>query len=346
MKYSNANLGVLFLGCGRVAKMHSRTLRRLGGIELFFASRDPARADAFCRRFEGRRWYGSYESALADPDVGVALVATPTALHREYTLLALDAGKHVIVEKPAFLCAADADIVADAAVRAGRRVLVAENYFYKPIARHLRWLVRSGHLGEIRFVSLNATKRQAAVGWRGIPELSGGGALFEAGVHWINFASNIGLDVEEVQAFRAGFAQGSDRSSLVVFRYAGGAVGTLAHSWELAAPFGGLRLSKVQGTLGAVTFESNGLARVTTGRARSIGLAVRDLLGYRAMFEDFLTAIATGAHAQFTLGMAQRDLIFLEQAERSMTRKPVARRAGDSVITSHYVAAAQVDLHR
>ena len=301
--------------------MHSRTLRRLGDVELFYASRDAARADALCRRFGGRRSYGSYEAALADPAIGVVLVATPTALHREQTMLALEAGKHVIVEKPAFMCAADADIVANVATTMGRRVFVAENYFYKPITRHLRWLVRSGHLGDIRFVSLNATKRQAVQGWRGSPDLSGGGALFEAGVHWINFASNIGLDVEEVQAYRAGPEKGPDRSSLVVFRYAGGAVGTLAHSWELPAPFGGLRLSKMQGTLGAVTFESNGIARVTTGRVKSIGVGIRDLLGYRAMFKDFLTTIVTGAPAQFTFGMAQRDLLFLEQAERSMSRE-------------------------
>jgi predicted dehydrogenase len=322
MKHSNAKLGVLFLGCGRVAEMHSRTLRRLGGVELFYASRDAARAEALCRRFGGRRSYGSYEAALADAAIDVALVATPTALHRDQTLLALEAGKHVIVEKPAFMSAADADIVTAAAAKAGRRVLVAENYFYKPIALHLRWLVRSGHLGEIRFLNLNATKRQAVVGWRGTPTLSGGGALFEAGVHWINFASNIGLDVEEVHAYRAGHGTGPDRSSLVVFRYAGGAVGTLAHSWELAAPLGGLRLSKMQGTLGAVTFESNGVAQVTTGRVKSIGVTVRDLLGYRAMFQDFLAAIATGAPAQFTFGMAQRDLMFLEQAERSMRGEP------------------------
>jgi UDP-N-acetylglucosamine 3-dehydrogenase len=322
MKYSNANPGVLFLGCGRVAEMHSRTLRRLGGIELFYASRDPARADAMCRRFGGRGWYGSYEAAVADRAVDVALIATPTALHREQAVLALEAGKHVIVEKPAFMCAADADIVSNVATKTGRRVLVAENYFYKPITRHLRRTVRAGHLGDIRFVTLNATKRQAAEGWRGNPSLSGGGALFEAGVHWINFASNIGLDVEAVRAYRVGSDTGPDRSSLVVFRYVGGAVGTLAHSWELAAPVHGLRLSKVQGTLGAVTFESNGLGWVTTGQAKSIGLAMRDLLGYRAMFEDFLAAIATGAQPQFTLAMARRDLLSLEQAEQSMDGEP------------------------
>jgi predicted dehydrogenase len=317
---SNDRIGIAFLGCGWASTIHSRTLRRVDGVDLFYASRDRARANEYCRRYGGRRAYGSYAQALADAAVDVALIATPTATHRELATLALDAGKHVIVEKPAFLGSDDVSAVSRAATAAGRRLFVAENYFYKPIAVHLRSMIGSGHLGEIRFVTLNATKRQTIDGWRGDPALSGGGALFEAGVHWISFASNIGLDVADVRALKAGAGDGPDRSSLVVFRYASGAVGTLVHSWELGAPFGGLRLSKVQGTLGAVTFESNGLCHVTTGRRRSIGvLALRDPLGYRAMLADFLRALRTGEPARFTPEMAQRDLVFLEQAERTMT---------------------------
>jgi predicted dehydrogenase len=290
-------------------------LRRLRGVDLFYASRDPARAEACRRRFAGRRAFGSYDAGLADEGVDVAFVATPTAKHRELTLLALAAGKHVIVEKPAFMRAADVDVVRTAADAAERRVYVAENYVYKPVAAHLRQVIAAGDLGDIRFVSLNATKRQSASGWREDPTLSGGGALFEAGIHWISFASNIGLDVLDVRAHRAGATEGPDRSSLVIIRYANGAVGTLAHSWEIPAPFRGLRMSKVQGTRGAATFESNGLAIVTTGRRRSISLPVfRDALGYRAMLTDFLRSIRTGVQPMFTLEQAKCDLLRLERA--------------------------------
>ena len=324
MTRSDATLGVLFLGCGWAARIHSRTLRRIRGVELFYASRNAARAAEVCRRFGGRRAYDSYEAGLADSEVDVALVATPPATHRELAVLALRAGKHVIVEKPAFMRSREADEVAAVAASVRRRVFVAENYYYKPIAEHLRRTVRAGDLGDVRFVSLNATKRQPPHGWRGDPALSGGGALFEAGVHWISFASNIGLDVEDVRAHRVGAATAPDRSSLVVIRYANGAVATLAHSWELAAPLGWLRLSKVQGTLGAVTFESNGLAHVTTGRRRSAGLvAVSDPLGYRTMLDDFLGALRTGRAARFTLEMAKRDLVLLERASESMDEAPL-----------------------
>jgi len=319
MRTDTGRIGVLFLGCGWASTIHSRTLRKVDGVELFYASRERARADDFCRRFNGTRAFVSYGASLADDAVDVVIVATPTATHRELAIRALEAGKHVIVEKPAFMLASDADDVRKVAEAKGRRVFVAENYFYKPIARHLRTLIRAGDLGDVRFVSINATKAQRIRGWRENPELSGGGALFEAGVHWISFASNIGLDVKDVWGRRVGSASGPDRSSLVVLEYANGAVGTVAHSWELAAPFGGLRLSKVQGTRGSVTFESNGFAHITSGSRRSFGIhAMSDPLGYRAMHADFLNALRTGSPAQFTLELAQRDLVLLEEAARTM----------------------------
>ena len=322
MSSGGAPLGVLFLGCGKASEIHSRVLRRADGVELFYASRSLERAEAQRRRFGGRRAYASYDAGLADPAVTVALVATPTATHHDLALRALRAGKHVIVEKPAFMSTAEADAVGAAAAAAGRSAFVAENYVYKPIASHLRRLVAGGDLGDVRFLSLNATKRQRADDWRGDPALSGGGALFEAGVHWISFASHLGLRVAEVDAYETGAERGTDRSSLVVLRYAGGAVGTLAHSWELPAPLGGLRLSKLQGTRGAVTFESNGLAAVTTGRRRSLTVpALRHPLGYHAMLADFLRALRTGEPPLFTFDMARQDIALLEQAERAMAAR-------------------------
>lgn len=313
-------MNVLFLGCGWATGMHSRTLRKIGDAQLLYASRDASRAERYRLKYGGQRAFGSYESAVADPAVDVVVVATPTATHRELTRLALDAGRHVIVEKPAFMRASDVPEVRAAAARAGRMVLVAENYYYKPITTRLRELVAAGRLGDVRFVTVNATKRQRAEGWRLAPEISGGGALFEGGVHWVNFMASIGLDVADVRAYRVGGRDGMDVSTLSVFRYSNGAVGTLAHSWELPAPLGGMRLSKMQGTTGAITFESNGLVFAGSGTARAFGLPVLrgDFLGYRAMFTDFLRAIRTGAPPQFTLDLAERDLRLLEQAEASM----------------------------
>ena len=319
MTRREASIGVLFLGCGGAAAMHSRTLRGIGNVDLFYASRDAARAARYQQEFGGRAAFGAYDDGLREDRVEVALIATPTVTHRDLALRSLAAGKNVIVEKPAFMHAADVDVIRDSATRARRRVFVAENYVYKPVTTLIRRCVDDGDLGDVRFVMLNATRHQRADGWRGDPALSGGGALFEAGIHWISFASSLGLVVTGVSAHRVGDPAGPDRSSLVVFRYANGAVGVLAHSWELRAPLRGIRLSKVQGLGGAITFESNGLAAFSTGRHRRVYLTgVRDLLGYRAMWADFLRALRSGTPPRYTLGDARRDLDLVGRAQRSM----------------------------
>ena len=317
-------LSVLVVGCGAAATMHSRLLRKLGSVKLSFASRDGARSSEMCTKFGGYRAFGSYESGIADGSIDVVLVTTPTVTHFGLAMQALNAGRHVIVEKPAFMSSHEADLVSAAAERAGKRVMVAENYFYKPIAQYLREVIESGQLGDIRFVTIDATKRQIVTDWRADPALSGGGALFEGGVHWISFASNLGLEVAGLDATCTGGVPGNDRSSLVVLRYSGGAVGTIAHSWELAAPFGHIRRSRVQGTSGSVTFESNGLMRFTSGRRPSVEVFLHDPLGYRAMFADFIDAIREDRDPQFTLELARRDLLLLEEATRSMQRRNVS----------------------
>ena len=308
MKY--APIRLLFLGCGAAARAHSRVLKHAAGVSLLYASRDERRAREMAAEFDGVSAFGSYDEALAR-DVDAVVVTTPTASHAELTHAALRAGRHVIVEKPAFMHASDAAEIGQVAADAGLRVFVAENYAYKPITRYLRSLVQREALGDIRFVTINATKYQRAEGWRADPAMAGGGPLFEGGVHWVSFAASLGLEVQSIRGYNAG----ENGSTLVVLEYDNGAVGTIAHSWELAAPLGGLRLSKVQGTRGAVTFESNGFAAVTTGQERSVRLfGLRDPVGARAMWGDFLSCLRTRRQPRFTLAMAERDLRLLEEA--------------------------------
>ena len=307
-------IGLAFLGCGWATRLHSRTLRGFrGDARLFYASRDPDRGAEYSARFHGAGSFASYDAALRSPNVDLVLIATPPSSHLDLTLRAIVAGKDVIVEKPPFLTVADFDRAGSVARAAGRLVMVAENYFYKPVAETLRGIIASGDLGEVRFVHVNALKRQTTGGWRDDPAMSGGGAMFEAGVHWINFMANLGLPVDSVRAFRAGARNGPDRSSLVVIRYANGAVGTLAQSWEIPSALKGIRLSRIFGTAGSVTFESNGIfALQRSRRTRLLFPGFRDMLGYRAMFRDFFSSIRSRAQPRFSFDLARRDLALLE----------------------------------
>lgn len=311
-------LHLAILGCGAIARTHARTLARFGGrVRLGFASRDGSRADDYRRRYAGFASYSDYRAALGDPRVEAVLVTTPPSQHLGLTLDALRAGKHVIVEKPAFLHSTDADDVASAAAEAGRRVLVAENYCYKPITLLLRRLIDDDEIGVVRQVRIHAMKDQPSTGWRSDPALAGGGALFEGGVHWMHLLAALGGEITEVRGQRPGPAAGPERSMVVTVGFAGGGVGTLHHSWETRALLRGISLSQLTGTRGLISFESNGLFAVSNGRRRRwFGPDLRDLRGYRSMFDDFLTSLATGAPARMTLAAARSDLAAIEAAYR------------------------------
>ena len=299
-------LNLAVLGCGYAAQLHSRTLRNLEpGLPRYYASRTGEKAGAFQRRFHGAGWFNSYESALADPSINIALITTPPATHFELTLAALQNGKHVIVEKPAFITPEEFDTVELAAENAHRQVLVAENYYYKPIAQTLRRLIAGDEIGELRLAWINALKWQRSAGWRADQELAGGGPLFEGGVHWVNLLANLGPEILSVDSIECG----SPLTTVLTARFQNGGVGVLAYSWEMRSLLRGLRLSRLYGTHGSITFESNGAFLLLRGRrTRLLTPAPRDLTGYRAMFRDFLTVLARDWQPRYTLRMARRDV--------------------------------------
>ncbi|MES2306600.1 MAG: Gfo/Idh/MocA family oxidoreductase [Gemmatimonadota bacterium] len=317
MRAPDRPLHLAFLGCGRIAAKHRRTLAAVSPlVRCSFASRDASRASEYQRRYAGSTSWGSYAAAIEDPSVDLVMITTPTSSHLELALAALEAGKDVIVEKPAFLRSEDVTTVEWAAATVGRCVFVAENYCYKPLAGALRQLVESGELGEIRFVSVNALTRQEPGGWRNDLSTAGGGALFEGGIHWIDLVAHLGLTVQSVEGFRPGGGDGIERSIVVVLRYLEGAIGTLHHSWETPGRLRGLQLSRIAGTRGSATFESNGLfIQVhTPKRTRWIFPGFADISGYHAMFADFLGAIDRGRDGGMTLARARRDLELVEEA--------------------------------
>lgn len=323
---SETPLRLAMLGCGWAAERHSRTLRSFPGVERYFASRDGAKAAAFTARLGGHGHFDSYEAAIDGPHIDAVLVLTPPVSHLELAERALRARKHVVVEKPPFLRAADFDRIETLAREADRQVLVAENYFYKPVLAELRRIIASGELGEVRFVRVSALKAQRTGNWRDDPSLVGGGALFEGGIHWVSFMANMGLTVESVAAHRPGNgAVALDRSMLLVFSYREGAIGTLHFSWETPGPLGGSRLSTIHGSQGSVTFESNGVFIARFGARRGLTFpGLRDLIGYDAMFRDFVDAMRANRPPRYSLSLARRDLELVEAAyESAGTAHPV-----------------------
>lgn len=313
-------LNLAFLGCGFATRLHSKTLSGFRNeVRCLYASRDAAKAAEYNHKFGGSGTFDSYEAASQSNEIDVVLVATPPAQHLDQTLMALQAGKHVIVEKPPFLRASDFAVVRKAAKAAGKRVFIAENYFYKPLAIKLRELIKSEVIGEPLFIHVNALKEQRIRDWRGDLSLSGGGALFEGGIHWINFIANLGWEIRAARGLRPGPKTEFEKSILVNVEYEDGPVGSLYYSWETPSLFKGLRLSKIYGRAGSITFESNGVFVFVRGnRGRFIFPGFGDIAGYKAMFADFIKSIRENVEPQFNLDLAERDLKLIEDIYASL----------------------------
>ena len=314
---------VAFLGCGYITGVHCQHLRALGSdVACSFASRDAARAEAYRQQFGGRTAFADYGSAIEAPDVDAVVVAVPPTFHRDLTLRALAAGKHVLVEKPAFPVMADYLAVRDARDRAGRVVLVGENDHYKPLAVTLRRLLAEGVVGDLVFAQFTtiAHRLKTEDDWRNDEAMAGGDAFFEEGIHWLHVAGSLGPRITRAHGYRPSVSRsGPDRrakSLIVAFEYDSGAVGTLSYSREIPSLLRGLRLSKLFGRDGVITFESNGGFVVARRQGRVPRLILpgwRDIRGYQAMYRDFLASIRTGRAPEMRLERAIEDQQLMDQ---------------------------------
>jgi predicted dehydrogenase len=132
--------------------------------------------------------YRSYEELIRDPDVDLVYNALPPASHARYSIMALEAGKHVLCEKPFALNAREARVMNAAAARCGRRIFEAFHDRYHPVFRHVMALTAEGQFGQIRRLTgvFNHTMPQSAGEFRYRPDL-GGGVLMDYGcypIHW------------------------------------------------------------------------------------------------------------------------------------------------------------------
>ena len=333
----SAPLRIAFLGCGFITRVHSRHLRWLrSDFACAYASREPGKAEAFRQRYGGIAAFADYHRAIEDPRIDAIVVTVPPHLHLDLTLHALQAGKHVLVEKPAFPRLADFDRAIQARTRAGRVVIVGENDHYKPLAVCLRRLLAKGMVGDLVFshvVSI-AKRLKSADDWRNDESMAGGDAFFEEGIHWLHLAGSLGPRIARIHGLRQLQShEGPDRrakSMLVAFQYDTGAVGSVYYSREIPSLLKGLRMSKLFGRRGVITFESNGLVVLVrgVGLPRVIVPGLVDLRGYRAMYRDFAASIREGRQPEMSLERAMDDHRLMEQvyAAADETVAPAAAR--------------------
>jgi len=193
---------VAIVGCGLIGQKRAQAL---AGCQLAVCADVAAeRAQALAKTVPGAEAVSDWRAAVARRDVDIVVVATTHNVLAEITLAAVEAGKHVLVEKPAARRAGELDAVIEAARRRGVRVRVGFNHRYHRAFRKAREIFDSGVLGEMMYIRArygHGGRLYYEKEWRAKPELSGGGELIDQGVHLVDLARWFLGDFVEVQGF-------------------------------------------------------------------------------------------------------------------------------------------------
>ncbi|WP_084129409.1 Gfo/Idh/MocA family protein [Demequina sp. NBRC 110055] len=229
-------LRAAIVGTGAIAHAHAQALAALDGAELVgVTDRDPDTAQRFVETYGGEV-FGDLGVMLATASPDVVHVCTPPGVHAPQAIAAMEAGAHVVCEKPAALSLAELDAMIAASERADRRLAIVFQQRTGTAAAHVKGLVKSGALGRpLVAVCQTLWFRDQAyfdVPWRGSWATEGGGPTLGHAIHQIDLLAYLLGDWESVRAdlWRVGRDTGTEDSSTATVAFASGAVATVVTS--------------------------------------------------------------------------------------------------------------------
>ena len=191
------------LGTARIVRKTIPALQKTkNGVVVGIASRDEERAKACAETHGMMQTFGSYAALLDAPDIDAVYITLPNALHYEWVIRSLEAGKHVLCEKPLALSTAECEDVKRVAEKTGFKVLEGFMYRFHPRFEMLQELLREQVVGELTFINVAhsfAAEDQGNIRWSsGL----GGGALFDVGCYCVNLSRTLaGAEPLELSAF-------------------------------------------------------------------------------------------------------------------------------------------------
>lgn len=345
--------GICLVGCGWWGSVHALALRQLGpSVRRYFASRDLERARRFAGRFQGEDAFAGLDAALADPRVDAVVLALPHHQHAEAARKALDAGKHVLVEKPLATTIDDARELIDRAARAGLCLGVADQYRLCPILAAARAEINRDRIGRVVLVrgGVAASHRPAADTWKTDVATTGGGVLLDVGIHYIDVLRTLYGEPRRVAAARPeggpGDYGGEDAVALVL-DFPDGPAAMIHVAWTTAGTpdIPNLEFLGERGTI-RLWFDRPALEvteplperhwsravrgrlpwriaryvapRLPSRRVSQVRIPPNDLLASRALLADFADAILHGRDTAIPGPEGLRDLEVVLEAYRTL----------------------------
>ena len=310
------------IGPGRIAPRVARALVDNARGELrAVASRDLERARAFAAAHGATTSYGSYEALLADPTIDVVYIALPNHLHAPWSIRALDAGKHVLCEKPLSLSVAEVDAIAEAAARNDRIAVEAFMYLHHPQIHTALEIVGSGTLGDLQVIDATFSFFLDYPDDPRIDPAMGGGSLWDVGCYPVSIARRIaGREPDAVAAFARFDERGVDRTFVGQLRFPGGLLALFDSGF--GAPH--RERLEIVGSAASLVLEHpfvttpDGPAPVVTLHrdelATTIEVASPDQ--YRAEVDDLQAAILDGTPPRVDLAFSRGGIATLVELDR------------------------------
>lgn len=241
------------LGTGFIAHAQTADLVGCGFTVAAVGSRSQGTADAFAAEFGIPVAHGSYEALVADPGVDAIYISTPHPFHAENALLALRAGKHVLIEKPFTLTAGQAVEVVDAGDAAGLVVMEAMWTRFLPHMLRIREIIASGTLGEVRTLIADHNQDLPKDPLHRLNNLAlGGGALLDLGIYPVSFAFDIFGAPTEVKALAAKTVTGVDRQTAILLGFDDGRQAVLHSALDTKGP----NTASILGTEGRIEVDT------------------------------------------------------------------------------------------
>lgn len=220
------------LGTGFIAGEFVRGLNSLANVTLLgVASRKPSNAEAFAKIFAVQKSYQTYEELVNDPDIDVVYIATPNQTHKDLCILALEAGKPVLCEKPFTLNAKEAEVVIEVARRQQLFCMEAMWMRFMPLIQTVKQLINLGKIGKIKMLTADFGYPFAYDPESRFfqPEF-GGGALLDRGVYGLSLSYYLLGEPLSMVTQNTATPSGVDEQSSIILKYPKGALAILTQS--------------------------------------------------------------------------------------------------------------------
>lgn len=299
------------VGCGMIARFHARAMEKTEGAYLQGAcSKSIESAEKFCAE-EGIEVYPSFEAMLASDNIDAVSICTPSGEHCGQIRAALEAGKHVLVEKPMCITPEEAAEVIAMAEEKGLLLCAVAQLRFSDSLREMKRVVAGGHLGKIYSAALTMRyyRSQAyydQAGWRGTWAMDGGGVLMNQGIHGVDMLCYLLGEAEEVTGYigTLGREIEVEDTAVAAVRFRSGALATIDAS-TCCQPGFPLRLV-ISGEGGTIAMEGSDIVTWTidepcrAGEKSAAGLTSAndpkaiDFMNHARLYEDFLRVLHEG----------------------------------------------------